>query len=175
MSRRWRDQPPRVRLLLSVLGMLVIFYTVPVNADESTGRVVISILLTFLGVAALAWGIFEQIRRQLRSRSEDIHTLVMLLPLAAVLFALAFFVLDEHSPSQFDGLSTRTDALYFTLSTLTTVGYGDITAHGQVARVLVIFQLVFNAVFVGAAVSTIVGTIRNRAPTLQEHGDNDAE
>jgi len=155
-----------------VIGMLIVFYTVPVSAEETTGRVVISVLLTLIGVAALAWGIVEQIRRQLRSRSEDIHTLVMLLPLAAVMFALAFYVIAEHLPGQFDGLSTRTDALYFTLSTVTTVGFGDIHAHGQLARVLVIFQLVFNAIFVGAAVSTIVGTVRNRAPLLLDEGGN---
>ena len=93
-----------------------------------------------------------------------------------MLFALAFYVVEEHSPSQFDGLSTRTDALYFTLSTLTTVGFGDIHAHGQLARVMVMFQLIFNAIFVGAAVSTIVGTVRNRAPLLvEEDGNHDAK
>ena len=148
--------------------MLIIFYTVPVNTHDSTGRVAASVLFTLVGVAALAWAIFEQVRRQLHSRSEDIHTLLMLLPLAAMVFALGFFLLEEHSPSQMSGLSTRTDALYFTLSTLTTVGYGDVTAHGQLARGLVILQLVFNAVFVGAAVSTVVATIRNRAPISEE-------
>jgi len=162
-----------VRLLLSIVGMLVVFYTVPVSADESTGRVVTATLLTLLGVAVLAWAIVEQVRRQLQSRSEDIHTLVMLLPLGAVLFALGFYVLAEHRPIQFDGLHTRTDALYFTLSTLTTVGFGDITAKGQLARVLVMFQLVFNAVFIGAAVSTIVATIRNRAPARNEEGSHE--
>ena len=161
---------PRVRLLLSIVGMLVIFYMVPVSADESTGRIAFSVSVTLVGVAALAWGIFEQVRRQLRSRSEDIHTLVMLLPLAAVLFALGFYILEEQSPTQFEGLATRTDALYFTLSTVTTVGFGDITAHGQLARVLVMFQLVFNAVFVGAAASTIVGSIRSRAPAATDDG-----
>jgi len=154
-----------VRLLLGVLGMLIIFYAVPVSTQDSTVRVALSVLLTLVGVGAVGWAIVEQLRRQLHTRSEDIHTLLLLLPLAAIVFALGFFVLEEHSPSQLSGLSTRTDALYFTLSTLTTVGYGDITAQGQVARGLVILQLVFNAVFVGAAVSTVVATIRNRAPT----------
>jgi voltage-gated potassium channel Kch len=152
--------------------MLVIFYTVPVNTHDSTGRVAVSVLFTLVGVAALAWAIFEQVRRQLHSRSEDIHTLLMLLPLSAMVFALGFFLLEEHSPSQMHGLSTRTDALYFTLSTLTTVGYGDITAQGQLARGLVILQLVFNAVFVGAAVSTVVATIRSRVPSSEEQEES---
>jgi voltage-gated potassium channel len=163
-----------VRLLLGVLGMLIIFYAVPVSTRDSTARVALSVLLTLLGVGALGWAIVGQLKRQLHSRSEDIHTLLMLLPLAAMVFALGFYVLEEHSPSQLNGLSTRTDALYFTLSTLTTVGYGDITAEGQIARALVILQLVFNAVFVGAAVSTVVATIRNRAPISEEDGNHDS-
>ncbi|MET0999878.1 MAG: potassium channel family protein [Marmoricola sp.] len=155
-----------MRLLLGVLGMLVVFYAVPVNTQASPGRAAISVVLTLLGIAALAWAIVEQLRRQLHSRSEDIHTLVMLLVLVAMVFALGFFVLEEHSPGQVSGIATRTDALYFTMSTLTTVGYGDVHAEGQLARGLAIVQLVFNAVFVGALVSTVVGTIRSRAPRL---------
>jgi voltage-gated potassium channel len=170
VSRRWRDRSSRVRVLLGVCGMLIIFYTVPVSAQESTGRVAISVLLTLIGVAALAWAIVEQVRRQLHNRSEDIHTLLMLLPLVAMVFALGFFVLEEHSPGQLSGVSTRTDALYFTLSTLTTVGYGDVHAEGQLARGMVILQLVFNAVFVAAAVSTVVGTFRSRAPIWEKDG-----
>lgn len=154
--------------MLSVIGMLAFYYGVPVSTEASTERIVFSLLLSLIGIAALAWAIVAQLRRQLLSRSEDIHTLVMLLPLVAVVFALAFFVVEKHSPGQVSGLSTRTDALYFTLSTLTTVGYGDVHAVGQMARGLVTLQLVFNAVFVGALASTVVGIIRSRAPHLEE-------
>ena len=148
--------------------MLVVFYAVPVSTQTSTERTVLAVLLTLLGIAALAWAIVTQLRRQLRSRSEDVHTLVLLLVLVAIVFALGFYILEEHLPGQLNGVSTRTDALYFTMSTLTTVGYGDVHATGQIARGLVILQLVFNGIFVGALVSTAVGIIRSRAPQLGE-------
>jgi voltage-gated potassium channel len=148
--------------------MVVIFYAVPVNTEDSTARAALSVLITLVGITLLAWAILEQLREQVRSKSEDIRTLVMLLVLVALMFALGFYVLEEHSPRQLSGVSTRTDALYFTMSTLTTVGYGDVHADGQLARGLVILQLVFNAVFVGAIVSTVVGTLRARAPHLGE-------
>ena len=174
MRRLWTERSPRGRLVLGVLGMLVVFYAVPVSTYESAGRTVIAVVITLFGIAALAWAIVEQLRRQLHSRSEDIHTLVMLLALVAMVFALCFFVLEEHSPGQLSGVSSRTDALYFTMSTLTTVGYGDAHAAGQLARGLVILQLIFNAVFVGALVSTVVGTIRSRAPHLGEGRNHDS-
>ena len=173
MSRLWAQRSPWGRLLLGVSGMVVVFYWVPVSTQESTARTALAVALTLLGIAALAWAIVEQLKRQVRNRSEDVHTLVMLLALVAIVFALAFFILQTHSPGQLSGLSTRTDALYFTASTLTTVGFGDIHAEGQLARGLVILQLLFNAVFVGALVSTVVGTVRSRAPRLQEGREHD--
>jgi hypothetical protein len=83
-------------------------------------------------------------------------------------FALGYYVLDEHSSQQMSGMSTRTDALYFTVATLTTVGFGDVHAQGQIARFLVILQLLFDVVFVAALVSTVVGSVRSRAPRLGE-------
>jgi voltage-gated potassium channel len=169
MRVHWSERSPRLRLLLGALGMVVVYYAVPVGTQHSTGRLVGSVLLTLSGIAALGWAIVAQLRRQLHSRSEDVHSLLMLLGLVAIVFALGYFVLDAHSPGQMRGVTTRTDSLYFTLSTLTTVGFGDVHAHGQLARGLVILQLLFDVVFVAALVSTVAGTIRSRT-THQEAG-----
>ena len=56
----------------------------------------------------------------------------------------------------------RLDALYFSMTTMSTVGYGDIHAQGQLARLLVTVQLVFNLVFVASLVSLIQDQIRQR-------------
>ena len=61
----------------------------------------------------------------------------MLIVLLVMAFSLTFFLLELASPGQIEELHTRTDALYFTLSTMATVGYGDVHAVGQAARALV--------------------------------------
>ena len=66
-------------------------------------------------------------------------------------------------PGQFAELHDKTDALYFNISTLATVGFGDVHAVGQLARAAVTLQIVFNLVFLGAAVSLISGYFRERA------------
>ena len=55
------------------------------------------------------------------------------------------------------------DALYFTMTTLLTIGYGDIHATGQFARALVLVQMVFNVVILATGASTIGHQLRNRA------------
>jgi hypothetical protein len=147
-----------------VLGLLIAYYAVPVSTQDSTSHVIFGLLLTLVGITMLGWAIVGQIKRQLKqSGEESIPTLLMLLGLVAVVFAMGYFLLKEHSPGEMVGVSTRTDALYFTVSTLTTVGYGDVHAEGQIARALVILQLLFDVVFVGAAVSTLVRSLRTRA------------
>lgn len=78
------------------------------------------------------------------------------------IFSLGYYLLAVQQPEQFSGLSTRLDALYFSMTTMSTVGYGDIHAQGQLARLLVTVQLVFNLVFVASLVSLIQDQIRQR-------------
>ena len=74
---------------------------------------------------------------------------MLLFGFAAVYYAVAV------EPEQFNGLETRLDAIYFTVTTMSTVGYGDITAAGQWARLLVTLQIVLNLVFVGIVVRVL--------------------
>jgi voltage-gated potassium channel len=88
--------------------------------------------------------------------------LVLLLCLTVLFFSYADRTL-AGLPGQFAGLQTKTDALYFNVSTVATVGFGDVHASGQLARQAVTLQIVFNLVFLGAAVGLISGLVRTRA------------
>lgn len=88
--------------------------------------------------------------------------LACLLCLAVSFFSRAYYLLARQ-PGQFAGLHTRTDAVYFTVSTLSTVGYGDVHAAGQLARLAVTAQILFDLVFIATAVAVISGTLRARA------------
>ena len=59
--------------------------------------------------------------------------LVALVEVAMVTFALAYYTMAIHSQTQMSGIHTRLDALYFSATTTTTVGYGDIHSIGQLA------------------------------------------
>jgi voltage-gated potassium channel len=75
-------------------------------------------------------------------------------------FSHAFYVLQRNDPAQFVGLHTRLDSLYFAITTLTTVGTGDIHAAGQVGRALVLVQMIFNVVFVATTASLLSTRVR---------------
>jgi voltage-gated potassium channel len=161
LRRRW-DRP-----VVAAAAAIVAYYAYPV--DEGGGRLVAAVAVTLLGVTLLGWAIWGLVRRVLHGDPEvRPTTLATLVALSIVVFALGYFMLDRSRPDEFAGLETKTDSLYFTLTTLTTVGFGDIFAQGQVARALVAVQIVFNVVFVAGGVRLVVGSVRDRAATSGE-------
>jgi hypothetical protein len=147
----------------ALAGLVVIFFTVPGRVAWSDSAFVVSVLALVAGTVLLAWAITSHVRRQLRGEADDLQSLVMLLALVLVVFSFGFFGLEQTDPGQVAGLQTRIDAFYFTLATMSTVGYGDVHAQGQVARALVATQMIFNIIFVGALAAVLTGRVRIRA------------
>ena len=121
------------------------------------------VIMFSAGIIVLGLLILVSIRRLLRAGEEArIRGLVLLLTLTVLFFSWA----DEsvaRLPDQFAELTNKTDALYFNISTLATVGFGDVHPIGELARAAVTLQIVFNLVFLGTAVSVISGYFRRRA------------
>jgi voltage-gated potassium channel len=145
---------------LLIAAATAVYYEIPVPGRMREDSWVI---LFSCGVVVLGLLIVLAVRRLLRAGEQArIRGLVLLLTATVLFFSFA----DESVaklPDQFVSLSTKTDALYFNISTLATVGFGDVHAVGQLARAAVTLQIVFNLVFLGAAVSIISGFFRNRA------------
>lgn len=146
--------------LLSLLTLIVtLYFLVPVSTTvhrEEIVRIVLSVAV-FLGLAV---GMVRLLRLQIYDSSHRIDGLVAGIALVVVVFAYAFYVLNARRPDELVGLETRLDALYFAVTTLTTVGYGDVYAAGQLARALVLTQMVFNVIFIATAATVLSTRVR---------------
>lgn len=153
-------------VLLSAYFLLPMHHFGPHRPGMSWG-----VFLGALGLVAVL--LVLQIRDVLLGReSAQPGFVIPLLMLVTVhVFAAGYLALSRH-PGAMSGLDTRVDALYFTLVTLTTVGYGDIVAVGQSARLVVVLQLLYTVIFLtaaGAALSTQVrGLLGARAAAQRE-------
>lgn len=156
--RRW------LRLLLLCGTLVVLYFVVPASPHLPSDAVIARLLVSLATIALLAALVVRQLRLQIdEGMDRRIDGLVVSVVGVVVGFALGFYILSERDPSQVVGLETRLDALYFTMTTLTTVGYGDIYASGQTARALVLVQMIFNVVFVAAAATLLSSRIREAA------------
>jgi voltage-gated potassium channel len=140
------------------------YYIIPVEP----GIRGVQLALRVAGTVALGLLITRRIVRQVGHHLSEPETTPVAGLLTALVGGVAFFALADYTtailgPGQFVDLETKTDALYFTMATLTTVGYGDIHAAGQVARTVVIVQLVFNVLVIATGASVLSRQIGTRA------------
>jgi voltage-gated potassium channel len=137
-----------LRASLTTAVLVALYYVLPMNETLRLSAVVRLVvgLIIFAGVTT--W----QIRRILQSRYPGVRAveaLAVAAPLFILLFASTYFLMSGGGSSNFSQSMNRTDALYFTVTTFATVGFGDITATSQIARLMVTVQMVLDLLILG--------------------------
>jgi voltage-gated potassium channel len=148
---------------LTCLALLVLYFAVPIHSPSDKAALFLQIGLSIAAFIALLIGIKTQLLRQLGSPNAPLGGLVVGIVGGWLLFAMIDYAVAIYAPGSFDGLETKIDAVYFALATLLTVGFGDVSAHGQFARGLLCVQMVFNVGVLATTGSLVSGQIRERA------------
>ena len=168
-SARGRVDWLQVLLPLTIIPLLFAYFLLPLDVF-GPARPALSWSVFAAALVLLSGLLLRQIRNVM-VRPERGHpglSILVLIFLSLVIFSAAYLALASE-PGQFVGLHTRLDALYFTVVTVSTVGFGDITASGQVARAVVTVQIGYNLVFLATAVSTLSGQFRGRVADRVQH------
>ena len=138
-----------LRCLVTTTVLVVLYYLLPLDRPWDTGTAVRLLigLLVFAGLTV--W----QIRAIASARYPGLRAaeaLGLIIPLYLLLFASTYFLMERASAANFTQPLTRTDALYFSVTVFTTVGFGDITAKSETARVVLIIQMLADLALLGA-------------------------
>ena len=148
------------RIVGSATALVAIYYVLPLTQSSAW-----PITILVIGLAVFIALVACQVRSIIRSPFPGLRAIEALatsVPLFLLLFAGSYVVMSAMSDSSFDTQLTHTDGLYFTITVFSTVGFGDITAKTQAARLLVTGQMIANLVILGLAVKVIVGAVGRR-------------
>ena len=165
-----------LRALGSTVALVAIYYLLPL--DRSSIGVTVGMLA--FGLLALVALIAFQVRSISRAKYPALRAVGALatsVPLFLLLFAGTYFVMAGVSEADFSEPLTRTDALYFTVTVFSTVGFGDITATTQGARLVVTGQMIAGIVIIGLGARIIVSAVQRgqqRQPTQAGDATDDA-
>ncbi|WP_407564671.1 potassium channel family protein [Streptomyces sp. 184] len=159
-GRRRDPLLPWLREVLPVALMVVAYFLLPLHL-LGTDRPELSWTLFALALGAVTALLLREIRAVLMDvpNARPGVTIPLLMIGSILVFAAAYNAIARES-AEFHGLRTRVDALYFTVATVATVGYGDITARGQTARILVMGQITYSFVFLTAAATALSRRLR---------------
>lgn len=159
LARRWQ-RVADVLMVVGLLGLGVVVLIDSVAARPITGydTGTPSLVLVVLAVVAPV----VVVRRLLRHRRITRATLFAALSaylLIAVAFFYAFLAGDSYGPSFFGEDEPTTSFMYFSLTTITTVGFGDLSAATPFGRLLATSEAMLGQVYLVTVVAFTVSLL----------------
>jgi hypothetical protein len=164
---RAADMPPRRFSIASGgIGAVVAAALVAVLAGDSelaagfTGLA--NALLVGLAPPSIVIGVLRSMRARGAVTLEVLFGALCLYLLVGMFFAFLYAAIDQIGGSPFftDGIeATPSRAIYFSLTTLTTVGYGDLTAASNLGHTLSVTEALVGQIYLVTVVSVVVANL----------------
>jgi hypothetical protein len=148
-----------VRVVVSVAVLVGLYYFLPFDGLGGAGP----LIRLLVGVSALVLLVVGQTHAIIRSPHPGlraIEALAVTIPLLVLAFAAAYYAMEHANAHAFTEPLTRTDSLYFAVTVMTTVGFGDIAARTEAARVVVTIQMALDLVVLGLGLRAILGAVK---------------
>ncbi|WCO68911.1 potassium channel family protein [Iamia majanohamensis] len=155
----------RVRSALWALVCCVVmaagFAVAPLEGN-STWVVIVLVLVLTTVIGAPFFLIRKRLDHTRRPLADALVTVVLMLVTLVVGFSAVYVTMAHEDPDGIPGIDTKVDAVYFTVTTLATVGYGDIHPVSQSARVVATIQMLFDLTVVAVAARLVLGVAQER-------------
>ena len=122
-------------------------------------------LAAFFGLAVV--GLFSYLRKARSVAREHLYTAISIYLLLGMLWFALYCVIDVVSPGSFgrsgDVLTNhQSELLYFSLVTLSTVGYGDVVALQPEARMVAALEGMAGVLYVAITVALLINAYRRQ-------------
>jgi hypothetical protein len=158
------DARPRVIRWAVVVAAFVVAASI---AEAAAGTVdgaavrLANLLLVVLAPPAIVVGVIRSLRARNKVTLEAVFGVLGLYILLGMFFAGIYGALYEFNHSFFtNGLAgTAARCLYFSFTTLTTIGYGDVTASTNLGHTLAVSEGLLGQIYLVTIVSLIVGNL----------------
>ena len=128
--------------------------------NDSAG--IVAFLYVLLTPPAIVWGVMKQFREKGAVTIHSMFGVLCLYLLIGLLFAVAYATIQDVGSTNFFTTehSGRDDFLYFSFSTLTTTGYGDVVAATNLGRSLAITEALIGQLYLVTVVALIISNMR---------------
>lgn len=123
-----------------------------------------NLLLVALAPPMIVLGVVRVLRKRQQVTLEAVFGVLCLYILLGMSFAFVYGVIDRFDGPFFAQAVQATVAhcLYYSYTTLTTVGYGDLTSASNLGHTLSSFEALTGQIYLVTVVSLIVGNLRRR-------------
>jgi fatty acid desaturase len=150
-----------IRSLATVVVLLTAYFLLPFTrllngkliAEFAAGVLLVIVVLTVQTLATL---------RSPYPLLRSVEAMATTIPLFVVVFSTTHYLISGLEPGSYSEPMTRFDALYFTMTTFATVGFGDITPVTLPARFVTLLQIIGGLILVGVVARVLISAARFR-------------
>ena len=160
-ARFWIARHPR-RFLLSVWTLIDLVVILSMLAPMLISNYAFLRIVRALRVLR-SYAVLRTLRQGNSWFAERGEVMLAVVNLVVFVFVVSAFVYVTQVGLN-DKITTYIDALYFTVTVAATVGFGDITAAGTAARLVVTVHMLVNLIYVGTALRVLTNRGTARGP-----------
>lgn len=159
-------RPSRLRAATGGAGLAVVLATVAAAVGDTIDWLAPTVTMALLIIVPAA--IITRLRSKERIDPSTVYAALCLYLLIGYFFAALYRLIDHVGSEPFfvqTDAAESVDFVYFSFVTLATVGYGDLTAQGDLGRMLAITETLLGQLYLVAVVATLVsnlGELRRR-------------
>ena len=159
----------RLAIAIAVTGVVVnVLRAATTVLGEGEVRAM-NALVVLLGPPMIALGVLRKLRASRAVRLEAVAGVLSLYIMIGLFFAFVYGAIEELGGEPFfagGASATVANCVYFSFVTLATVGYGDLTAAGNLGHTLCVFEALIGQIYLVTVVSLIVSNLgRREGPT----------
>ena len=167
-----RVEVVRVAAVL-VAAVIILSFAEAINGNLDGGSTRIANgLLVLLAPPAVVVGVLRTLRSKQAVTLEAVFGVLCVYILVGMFFAFAYGAIDRYGGDPFfAGGSSATVAhcLYFSFTSLTTVGYGDLTARSNLGHTLAVSEALIGQIYLVTVVSLLVANLGRRRQPDEPH------
>lgn len=169
VSRRWRRVITVVVSLVVASAIVVsLLDAVSGNTSATTGQPAGAWVLVSLAAPVF---VLRRIFRHSRVTAQTLFGALSVYLLVALAFSYSFGALDQYGATVFGSEGPTTQYMYFSMVTITTLGYGDLAPVGTLARYLATSEALIGQVFLVTVVARIVALAGAGTLAVGQHRD----
>lgn len=153
-----------VAAVLATLAAVITLLGVGDEAPEA--HQIINVLVIALAPVAIGWGVLNNLREHQGVTVQAVVGVLCVYLLVGMIFASLYGAVANITDEPFfanDQANSISDFLYFSFTTLTTTGYGDLAPDGNLGRSVAIMEQLIGAIYLVTVVAVMVANLRPRS------------
>jgi len=171
-SRRKVAALAMVRVVTGLVALGVLYAALPIDTETNIGAVVIMVVATATFLAVTVHNL-RTLHQSAYPVAYAARFLILIVALFVTGFAATYLAVYQADPGSFTEPLTKISAIYFTVTVLATVGFGDITASSEGARMLVTVQMVSGLTLLAVLARYVVHVASRRSATVNTPAPGD--